>query len=287
LNITASARIKRVSVTIWYYVVMLLIAAIIIFPLWIMVSTSFFKRDASLSLIPKYLPLGDDFSLQAFQKLFARGNPITHWLLNSFLIALGDTLGQIVLCLMAAYPLARLRFKGRNFIFLLIICTLMIPMQTTMVPLYIVCMKLGLVNKYAGLLFPLMASPFTVFLLRQFMKEIPLELEESALIDGCNRYSLFIRIIVPLSPSGIAIVAILVFIGTWNEFLWPLIIINGVDRQVLSVGLVALVGSYGLYELNYPLLMGAALIMAFPLLLVYLFLQKFIMEAYMHVGIKG
>jgi putative chitobiose transport system permease protein len=282
-----TARKKKVVYNLVFYAVLVIIAVIIVFPIWIMISTSFFERDASLSMTPRYLPLGDDFSLQAFQKLFQRGNPIARWLLNSFAFAAGNTTGQIVISLMAAYPLARLKFRGKDGIFIVILSTLMIPLQATMVPLYVICLRLNLVNNYMGLLLPLLASPFSVFLLRQYLKEIPSDLEDSALIDGCSRYSLFVRIITPLSRNGIAIIAILVFIGTWNEFLWPLIIISGVERQVLSVGIVALSGSYGLHELNYPVLMGAALVMAFPLLLVYVFLQRYIMEAYMQAGLKG
>jgi ABC-type glycerol-3-phosphate transport system permease component len=206
-------------------------------------------------------------------------------MLNSLKLAVAVTVGQLITCSLAAYAFARLEFPGKNLLFVLLLSALMIPGQVTLVPLFILMRQLGLYNTHAALILPALINPFGVFLLRQYFLTIPGELEDAARVDGANVFTIYFRIILPLSGPVLTTLAILTFVSMWNSYFLPLIMINNPQLQVLTVGLTLLRGQYGAGALG-PV--AAALAMAIvPVLVIFLLLQKYIIKSIVSTGIKA
>jgi multiple sugar transport system permease protein len=184
---------------------------------------------------------------------------------------------------MAAYAFARLRFKGRDALFLAVVATMAVPAQVTLIPVFLVVQKLGLFNSYAGLILPGVASAFGVFLLRQFFSSIPAELEEAAFLDGATHFTTFARIILPLGKPAVATLGIFTFIGSWNDFVWPLIVTNDVEMRTLPVGLSIFQGRY---TTEYGLTMAAAAAMTIPAVLAFVIFQRRITAGIALTGLK-
>jgi multiple sugar transport system permease protein len=203
---------------------------------------------------------------------------------NSIFVATVTTVIQANVASLAAFAFSRIRFTGRNVIFLGFLATMMIPQSVLIIPLYIIIDKLGLMNTYAALILPSLISAFSIFLLRQFFMSIPIDLDESARIDGCNRLQILYRIILPLSTPALVSVSIFVFMNSWNSFLWPLIITTDKNLRLLPLGLsyfqVANATAYG------PL-MAAAGLASLPLVIVFLFAQRRFIEGLTLTGMKG
>lgn len=249
--------------------------------LWI-INAAFGKTSEVYVLPPKWLPLNP--SLENFTSVFEQV-PYGQFMLNSLKLAVLVTLGQLVTCSMAAYAFARLNFPGKNILFLLLISALMIPGQVTLVPLFILMRQLGLYNTHAALILPALINPFGVFLLRQYFMTIPGELEDAARVDGANVFTIYWRIILPLAGPVLTTLAILTFVSMWNSYFLPLIMLNKPELQVLTVGLTLLQGQYGAGALG-PV--AAALAMAIvPVLVIFLLLQKYIIQSIVSTGIKG
>jgi len=204
--------------------------------------------------------------------------------LNSAFVSVTLTIGQIITSAMGAYAFARLRFPGRDRIFLAYLLTLMIPFQVTMIPTFILLKYLGWIDTYQGLIVPGLVSAYGTFFLRQFFLTIPGELEEAALIDGASRYRIFLTIILPLSRPAIATLAIFTFLGVWNDFLWPLVVINSPEKMTLPLVLNNL---RGLYSTDWTILMPASVIVVMPVILLFLFNQRYITEGIALTGLKG
>jgi multiple sugar transport system permease protein len=185
---------------------------------------------------------------------------------------------------MAAFAFARLQFKGRDTLFLVVIATMMIPSQVSLIPVFLIVQKLGLFNTYAGLIVPGLASGFGVFLLRQFFISIPKELEEAAYMDGASLWTIYWRIILPVAQPALATLAIFTFLGSWNDFVWPLIITNDVEMRTLPVGLSIFQGRY---TSEYGITMAAAAIGSIPVIIAFLLFQKKITSGIALTGIKG
>jgi len=207
--------------------------------------------------------------------------------LNSTIVSVGATLLVVFVSAMAAYPLARMRFAGRDTIFALLIGSLMIPNAVVLVPQYVLTQRLGWLSTYQGLIVPeaAMTFAFGVFLLRQFFLTMPRELEDAALIDGADTWQIFVRIVLPLSQPVLGALAIFAFRSAWNDFLWPLIAVNKPDMFPLPVALALLRGAYS-SESYGPIMAGAAL-SALPLLLVFLVANRRIVEGVRLGGVKG
>lgn len=266
----------------WLFIVSLSILALIwITPMVWMLITSFKLEGRTITFPIQWIP--QPFSLQSYRALFERA-PIIRWFFNSMVTSSLTTLGVLIIDAPAAYALSRLRFAGRNFLFIFTLAGFMVPNQVILIPLYLMFDKLGLVNTYPGLILPRLAIPLGVFILRQFFMGIPAELEEAAVLDGCSRFRVFYNIILPLSGPALAAVAIFTFIGTWNEFLWPLIITSQEKMFTLPIGLAAFQGSY---NVKYAMLMAASIIGSAPILIAFIIFQRRIIQGITMSGLKG
>lgn len=248
--------------------------------LW-MLSTSL-KADALLLAFPPQIwPTAP--TLASYRRL-AELFPISQLFINSIVVALIATTGQLLTSSLAAYAFARIEFRGRNVLFLLYLATLMIPFQVTITPLFILMRLLGWINSYQGLILPGVFSAFGVFLLRQAMLSLPRELEEAALIDGASPWTLYRRIIMPLTGPALATLAIFAFMGSWNSFLWPLFILRDEALMTLPVGLATL---HGRWLTQWNLVMAGAVITVVPMLIVYLLAQRYFEQGVVLSGLKG
>ncbi len=210
--------------------------------------------------------------------------PFDRFFFNSALVSLLLTTGQLVTCSWGAFAFARLRFPGREQLFVLYLATLMIPFQVIMIPLFVLVSRMGWIDSYWGLTVPLVFSPYGTFLLRQFFKSIPLELEDAAKIDGCTYWRIYWNVMMPLSKPALATLGIFVFMWSWNNFLWPLLIVNSLEMKTLPLGLAYFLGQYTIY---WNLLMVGATISLLPVLIVFFFAQRFFIEGITLTGLKG
>ncbi|MGD6964480.1 carbohydrate ABC transporter permease [Fictibacillus phosphorivorans] len=255
-------------------------ALIMIIPFLWMLSTSIKDQGATMTLPPQFIP--DTITFTNYAQV-AESFPIWKFLFNSFFVAVTSTLGQLLLCSMAAYAFSRLHFKGRDTLFLIYLATLMVPMQVTMTPQFILMKYLGWLDTYQGLILPGLFNAFGTFLLRQFFLGIPKSLEEAAFIDGASHFRVFFQIILPLSKPALATLAIFSFMQSWNNFLWPLIIVSNQELMTLPLGLSILQGRWAT---DWNLLMAGVVISVIPILAVYLFAQKYFIKGITLSGIK-
>lgn len=210
--------------------------------------------------------------------------PVIRWFVNSLLIATAFTILTLALDAAAAYAYARMEFPGRNPLFALLIATLVMPGLIFLVPNYLTVARLGGLNNYWGVIAPGLAGVFGVFFLRQFFQGIPKELEEAALIDGAGVWTTFYRVVLPLAKPALSTLGIITFLASWNDFLWPLLVMTQPERLTLPVGLATFQGAY---VFEYGPLMAGAVIAAVPVLILYLILQKYIVASVAMTGIKG
>ncbi len=204
---------------------------------------------------------------------------------NSVIVAVCVTLGQLLTSSLAAYAFARMRFRGREALFIAYLSTMMVPTQVTMIPLFIMMVKLKWVDSYLALIVPFLASAYGCFLLRQFFLTIPQELEDAARIDGCGHWSTYWRIILPLSKPALSAFGVIAFLGSWNSFIWPLIVINRPTMKTIPIGLQSLQGFYG--DANWAVLMAGAVIAALPMLVLFFLAQKQFIEGITLTGLKA
>jgi len=206
------------------------------------------------------------------------------WTLNSAVIAVVTTLGTLAITSMAAFALSRVTFPGRTFVFWLILAGLMVPTEATIVPLFQMMIDNGMVNSYSSIIFPSLAAPLGVMILKQFFDGIPNELVEAAKIDGAGFFRVFFSIFVPLSRSSMAALAIFTFISSWNNFLWPFLAVNSEEMMTLPIGIPLFQGSHA-QELTLP--MAANVLASLPAILVFVLFQKHIIKGITMTGIKG
>lgn len=277
------------------YVLLTAWAAISLLPLYWMFVTTFQVNRYTESVPPKFFPVGLIEYLKTGDKQWLtdsfdvitqllQNQDVYLWFWNSLYIAVIITAAHLVFDSMAAYVLAKKRFPGRATIFWIIIATLMVPTEVTLVPLFITVRKLGLYNSHWALILPGAAGVFGVFLLRQFMLSLPSELIEAAKIDGATEWQTFTKVIIPLSTPALATLGIFAFIGNWNNFLWPIIIINKAGLMTLPVGLKTL------QDANlaiFKLLMGGAAVAALPMIIVFLLFQRHIVKGLTVGSLKG
>ena len=204
--------------------------------------------------------------------------------LNSIIVAGSVTIGQVLTCSLAAYAFARLRFPGRDTLFLGYLATMMIPGVVTMIPVFILLKLMHLIDTYAALILPGMFSAYGTFMLRQFFLSIPPELEDAARIDGCSKWSIYWNVILPLSRPALATLTTFVFLHQWNDFMWPLIVIHSMEKKTLMIGLYSFMGQY---ETKWHLLMAASMMVMAPVLAVFVAGQKFFVRGIVLSGLKG
>jgi multiple sugar transport system permease protein len=210
--------------------------------------------------------------------------PFGRYFLNSLLIGLCVTLGQIVVCSLGGYAFARLEFPGRDAVFFLYLATLMIPGPVLTVPIYLLLRHYHLLNTYQGIILPGLFSAYGTFLLRQFFLTIPKDLEDAARMDGAGRFGIYLRIILPLSGPALAALGTFVFIGSWNDFFWPSIVMTDPDRLTLPVGLAHF---NDIFVFDYGRLMAGSMMAIAPAIVIYLLFQRFITRGVVMTGLKG
>jgi len=210
--------------------------------------------------------------------------PFGRYMLNSVFISLCITLGQLVTCSLGGFAFSRLEFPGRNAVFLLYLATLMVPGPVLTVPIYLLLREYHLLNTYQGVVLPGLFSAYGTFLLRQFFLTIPRDLEDAARIDGAGRFSVYLRIILPLSGPALAALATFVFIGSWNDFFWPSIVLTDPDMVTLPVGLAHF---NDIFVFEYGRLMAGSMISIAPAILMYMLFQRFITRGVVMTGLKG
>ncbi|MCB0114505.1 MAG: carbohydrate ABC transporter permease [Caldilineaceae bacterium] len=209
---------------------------------------------------------------------------LPRWFLNSVIVSVSATVVSLFFSSLTAYGFARLRFPGRDAIFLGILFTLMVPGQVTLIPVFLLMRNLGWLDTYNALIWPAAANVFGVFLLRQFFLSIPTELEEAAFMDGAGRFRIYWQIILPLARSAMIALMIFTFLGSWNDFLWPLIVTNSVSTRTIPVGLASFQGEY---NTQWNLLMAGSVIALLPVLIIYFFAQKRFIEGITLSGMGG
>jgi multiple sugar transport system permease protein len=246
-----------------------------------MLSTSFQTAGALLVPPPRLIPSPIETGNYAE---IAEAFPLWRFLLNSLGVSAVSTVLQVATSAMAAYAFARLRFRGRDALFLVYIATLMVPLQVTIMPLFVEMRYLGFIDSYPGLILPSIASAFGTFLLRQAFLSLPRELEEAAFMDGAGHLTVFRRIVLPLARPALATFAIFAFMASWNSFLWPLVIVNSPDLMTLPVGLSNLQGRYAT---SWNLLMAGSTVAVLPILIVYAVGQKYVIRGVTLTGLKG
>lgn len=265
----------------WYLYVPLLIAlALTIFPFVWMISGAFKDQSAILS-DPSIWP--GDPTLDNFRALFTKVD-FAQYLMNSVIVSVVIVLGNLLFCSMLGYALAKIDFPGRRLLFLLIMTMLVVPTVMTFIPLFVIVTKLGLSNTYGALILPFLATPLGVFIMRQFIIEIPDSLIEAARMDGASELRIFVTIVLPLTGPALATLAILQFLSSWNEFLWPLVAAQTEDMYTLPVA-IALI-SEGANTVDYGLLMAGASVIVLPVLVLFLFLQRYFVQGITTTGIK-
>ena len=270
---------SQMSFKVFIGVMLAVLGILTFFPfLWMIFSSM--KTNAEISqMVPTLLPKNP--TLNNFKELFERLN-FGIYLKNTLIVTLFSFLG-LFLNAMAGYGFSKYDFKGKHGLFLLVLATMMIPGQVTMIPVYLILNSVGLTNTLMGIVLPGLAGAFGIFLFRQFMSTISDELLEAARLDGANEWYIFFRIVLPLTRPILAVQGILTFIGGWNSFLWPLIIANDEKYYTLSVGLQLLQGQHGT---DYSLQMAGATFMVVPILIIFMIFQKYILQGFNVSGIK-
>jgi multiple sugar transport system permease protein len=265
------------------YLALALLGIVFVLPFLWMVSTSLKGLDEVYAFPPRFIPEDIQWSnyLEAWNAL-----PFDRFFLNSLIVSVGTTLGTILTCSMAGYSFARLRYPGRDKIFVAYLATMMIPFPILMIPLFIIMRGISLVDTLAGLILPAMFGAWGTFLMRQFMLTLPKEIEEAARVDGCSFFGIYWRIVMPLIKPVIATLAIFTFLSTWNEFLWPLIMISSIEDKTLPLGLT-MFQSHLVGRTPWNLVMAAATFSIIPVLIVFVLGQKYYVRGITMSGIKG
>ena len=264
-----------------YYIISILLAVLALIPFLWMISTSLKSRGALMSIPIEWIPA--EPTLDAYTEVFSRF-PFLRTIGNSLFISVAFTLITLVSASMAAFAFAKLRFRGSGVILSIYIATMMIPTQVTMIPLFVVMNRLGLIDSYASVILPSMFKPFAVFLLVQQMKTIPNDYLDAARIDGAGLFHIYFRVALPLCIPTLATLAVTTFMESWNDYLWPLLMLTDRNKMTLPIALSTLNGQYNTED---NVLMAGSLISMIPIIIIYLAAQKQFKAGLMAGGIKG
>jgi multiple sugar transport system permease protein len=261
------------------YVVLILGSVIMLAPFLVMLVVSLWPNEAFLS---RRFPL-DQITLNNYVETF-QVIPFGRYIFNSAVVTISVTVGQIIISSLAAYAFARLRFRGREALFLLYLATLMIPTQVTLIPNFLIVKELGWYDTYLALIVPALFSALSTFLLRQYYRGIPLDMDEAARMDGASSLRIWWQIIVPLSWPVMAALAVFTFQATWNDFLWPLVVTGSDEMRTIPIGLSYFVGQY---STAWNLLMAGSVVALLPVLVIYLLAQKTFIQGITLTGMGG
>ena len=264
-----------------WHLVLIPIAVVMLIPIVWMLVTSLETLNETRHYPPVLLPhtLVPGNYTQVLQQA-----PFARWFVNTMIVTVATVAGNLLFCSLAGYAFARIKFFGREVVFVLLLVTLMIPFQVVMIPTFIIVKDLGLINTLNALIVPNLANAFGVFLLRQFFRTLPVELEEAARIDGASRLSVLFKIVLPLSGPVLATLAVITFLWTWNDFLWPLITIYTPNNMTLQLGLTEFQGTH---QDATNLLMAANVMSLLPVLLLFFLAQKYFIRGIATSGLKG
>lgn len=258
-------------------------AILMIMPFLWMFSTSLRPIQESYKLPPAWLPT--EWHFETYAAVFQSSLPILSFAANSIKVTFSVTLGQLITCSMAGFAFARLRFPFRNTLFVMLLASLMVPGQVTIIPVFIIMRQLGLVDSHLSIILPFLTSAFGVFLLRQFFLTLPQDLIDAAKIDGAGAWTIYWRVALPLAGPALAALAILTFNGTWNNYFYPLIFLNTWEKMTLPLGITALRGYMA--SNSASVVMAAVSLAILPVLFVFLFAQRWFIAGITRTGIKG
>ena len=274
----ATTRIRRRGLSGWH-LLLLPVALVMLIPLLWMLITAL-STLAETRRFPPGLP-----SLLHWSNFSAawEESPFARWMINSAIVTVTCVVTNLVLCSLAGYAFARIRFAGSRILFLVILGTLMVPFQVLMIPTLLIVKDLGLVDTLPALIAPNLVTPFGIYLLRQFFLTLPVELEEAAIIDGAGRFRVLTRILLPLMGPPLSTVAILTFLSVWNDFLWPLVVTSSPQTMTVQLGLATFQSAH---FTNWPVLMAGTLMSQLPVLLIFLAGQRYFVSSIATTGIK-
>jgi multiple sugar transport system permease protein len=283
----ASGRRRRLPFSPWHFV-LIPATVVLIFPFFWLVVTSLETPSEALHFPPVLIPHTIRFA--NYPDALASA-PFVRFMINSAVVAVATVLCNLVLCTLAGYAFARFRFLGRTALFAVIMATLMVPFQVTMIPQFIIIKWLGVhvlagvgINHIGALILPNAATAFGIFFLRQFFRTLPLEYEESARVDGASRLTVLIRIVLPLAAPPLATLAALTFLDSWNNFLWPLIAITSTNQMTLPLGLATFQGAHAT---EWTLLMAGNVMSLIPMLIVFFVAQRYFIRSVAATGLAG
>lgn len=263
------------------------VAIIFLMPLYWMFSGSFKFQTATMQVPPEFIP--SKITLQNYVDLFTSRFPVVRWLANSIIVSTGASLLTLVVSSLTGYSFGKKVFPGQNVLFFILLACMMLPKQVTLIPLFLLMKNLGLYNTYPGLILPLAASPFGIFLMKQFMSSIPNELLDAAKIDGASEWGTYRHIVLPLSVPALGALGIFAFMNAWGDFMWQLIMVRGNDMMTITVGIAKLasipVGN--LLVRNYGLLMAGGTFGALPMIIFFLLFQRYFVKGITTGAVKG
>jgi multiple sugar transport system permease protein len=261
------------------HVIIILGALAMFFPfLWTIITS--ISPGVGLTVTPALIP--ENPSLEAYARLFAE-RPFGRVILNSLGLAAATTVVQLITSTTAGYAFSRLPFKGRGIVFAIYLATMMIPLQVLIVPLFVELKTFGLLNTYLGALLPTFASAFGIFLIRQAINQVPRELDEAATLDGAGHFRIFFSVVIPNIRPALATLTVFAFMGSWNSFLWPLVVLRKPELQTLPI---ALAGLQGQYTTEWDIIMAGSVVSILPMLALYIFAQKYVIQGVASSGIK-
>jgi multiple sugar transport system permease protein len=263
-----------------WHLVLLPIALVMLLPMvWMLVTSLETVQETRLTpvLVPRSL------QWQNYTQVLQL-TQFPRWFLNTVIVTVVVVIGNLLICSLAGYAFARLRFFGRDVLFVLVLATLMIPFQIVMIPTYLIVRALGMIDTLGALILPNLAGAFGIFMLRQFFRTLPVELEEAARIDGASRLGVLFKIVLPLSGPALATLAVVTFLWTWNDFLWPLVTIYAPSHMTLQLGLLTFQGAH---KSNTNLLMAANVMSMLPVLALFFAAQRYFIRGIATTGLKG
>ncbi|MEW6233218.1 MAG: carbohydrate ABC transporter permease [Chloroflexota bacterium] len=285
----ALPRYRREAMPVWdrvkmplFYGVLLLWAIVSLTPFWLSVVYSLMPKENIYDMPPRLLPR--PLTLDNYRVVLTSFELFPRWLLNSTIISAVVTLLRTLFCAMGGYAFARLKFPGRNILFILMLSSMMIPGQVYIVPNYLTISKVfHLLDNLLAVILPGVATAFGIFMMTQFYKSIPAELEEAAFIDGASRFTIFFRIILPISRAALITLALFTFQGTWNEFMWPLIVLQTPENFTLPLGLKWFQSEY--YTL-YSIVLSGSLFNSLPIIIIFFLFQRYFIRSVALTGLK-
>lgn len=272
---------KRIWGPIVYYMVAAVLALAALIPFLWMISTSLKSRGALMSIPIEWIPAKP--TLDAYATVFSRF-PFLQTIVNSLLISVSYTVITLLSASMAAFAFTKIRFRGAGILLSVYLATMMIPTQVTMIPLFVVMNQLGFINHYSSVILPSVFKPFAVFMLVQQMRTIPVDFLDAARIDGASAFGIYKKVMLPLCLPTLATLSITTFMESWNDYLWPLLMLTDRAKMTLPIALSTLNGQY---NTEYNVLMAGSLISMIPIILIYIFAQKYFKNGLMAGGIKG